>query len=156
MSAGQMALTATMRAQTALRARTELEPAVALALVKRAAGAVKGGGASLLTSGVQNLGAGVHVEHELPDSLALSITSGKRLVELCTFSASVKVEDGETRLRVGGLETYKTNQPKVFGFIPAAPKSIAGFSPYKRFLDQVAADLKAQDSKAQVLLGIPS
>jgi hypothetical protein len=151
-----MDVTAAARAKTTLRATTTLEPAAALAVVKRAAGAVKGGGASLLTSGVVNLGAEVHIEREQPDGLALSITSGKRLVELCTFSASVEVDDGHTCLRVGGLQTYKTSQPRMFGFIPSGPKSILGFSPYKRFLDQLGAELHAQDSHAEILIGVPS
>ena len=151
-----MAMTAMVRAGTALRATTTLEPAAVLALVRRATGAVKGGGASLLTSGVQNLGAQAHVEHERPDWLTLSITSGKRLVELCTFSASVDVRNGRTSLRVGGLETYKTSQSRLFYLIPTGPKSIAGFSPYKRFLDQVAAELRANDTGAEISIGIPT
>jgi hypothetical protein len=151
-----MAVTAKARAQTALQATTSLELAAVLALIKQATGAVKGGGASLLTSGVQNLGAQVHVEHEQPDRLRLSITSGKRLVELCTFSAAVKAENGHTVLRIGGLETYKTSQPRLFYLIPSGPKSIAGFSPYKRFLEHVAAELRANDSAANVSVGTPA
>jgi hypothetical protein len=116
---------------------------------------VKGGGASLLTTGVQNLGAQAHVEQERPDGLALSITSGKRLVELCTFSASVEASNGYTSLRVGGLETYKTSQSRLFYLIPTGPKSIAGFSPYKRFLDSVAAELRVEDSAADISIGVP-
>jgi hypothetical protein len=148
-----MAVTVKARSQTALHATTSLEPAAVLALIKQATGAVKGGGASLLTSGVQNLGAETHVEHEEPAGLRLSITSGKRLLELCTFSAAVRVEDGRTLLRVGGLETYKTSQPRLFYAIPTGPKSIAGFSPYKRFLEHVAADLRANDSAATISVG---
>lgn len=144
------AVTAQARSQLALSATTGLEPAAVLALVKRAAAAVKGGGASLLTTGVQNLGAEAHVEQELPNGLKLSITSGKRLVELCTFSAAVSANNGQTRLRVGGLESYKTSQPRLFYFIPIGPKSIAGFSPYKRFLAQVEAELRANDQQVTI------
>jgi hypothetical protein len=151
-----MAVTAKARSQTALHATTSLEPQAVLALVKQATGAVKGGGASLLTSGVQNLSAEAHVEQEAPDGLRLSITSGKRLVELCTFSATVQTDNGQTALRIGGLETYKTSQPRVIGFIPAGPKSIAGFSPYKRLLEHVAAELQANDSAATVAVGVPA
>lgn len=151
-----MAVTAKARSQTALHATTSLEPEAVLALVKQATGAVKGGGASLLTSGVQNLGAETHVEQESPTGLRLSITSGKRLMELCTFSAAVQAEDGQTRLRIGGLETYKTSQPRLFYVIPSGPKSIAGFSPYKRLLEQVATQLRATDSTATVSVGVPA
>lgn len=150
-----MAVTAKGRSQTALYATTNLEPPAVLALVKQATGAVKGGGASLLTSGVQNLGAETHVEHEEPAGLRLSITSGKRLLELCTFSAAVKTENGQTALRIGGLETYKTSQPRLFYLIPTGPKSIAGFSAYKRFLEHVAAQLRANDGAAAVAVGVP-
>jgi hypothetical protein len=150
-----MAVTAQARAQTALQATTSLEPAAVIELVKQATGSVKGGGASLLTSGAMNLGAEAHVEQETPTGLKLSITSGKRLVELCTFSAAVTQQDGQTVLRLGGLESYKTSQPRAVGFIPAGPKSIGGFSPYKRLLDQVAAELRARDSAATVTVGVP-
>lgn len=151
-----MAVTAKARSQTALQATTSLEPRAVLALVKRGTGAAKGGGASLLTSGIQNLGAEAHVEQEGADALRLSITSGKRLLELCTFSATVTAENGQTALRIGGLETYKTSQPRLLYFIPTGPKSIAGFSPYKRFLMHVAADLRANDSAANISIGVPA
>jgi hypothetical protein len=150
-----MGVTAIARAQTALRASTSLAPAEVLALVKQSAGGVKGGGMSLLTSGVQNLGAEVHVEQESEGALALSITSGKRLVELCTFSAVAEADGDKTVLRIGGLKTYKTTQSTVLGFIPVGPKSISGFSPYKRFLDQVAVDLRAADSNATTNVAQP-
>jgi hypothetical protein len=150
------AISTKARAQTALQAKTSLDSQAVLELVKRAASTVKGGGASLLTSGAMNLGAEAHVEREVPNGLKLSITSGKRLVELCTFSASVSSEDGGTSLRIGGLETYKTSQQRVAGFIPVGPASIAGFSPYKRLLDQVASELRTSDSTAQVSVGGPS
>jgi hypothetical protein len=148
-----MAITAKVRSQTALNATTALEPDEVFALIKQTVGSIKGGGTSLLTSGVKNLGAEAHVEQEQSHTLMLSITSGKRLVELCTFSASVTIENGRTLLRVGGLETYKTNQPRLFYFIPAGPKSIAGYSPYKRLLESVAAELQARDATATVTLG---
>jgi hypothetical protein len=151
-----MAITAKARSQTTLHATTCLEPQAVLALVKQATGAVKGGGASLLTSGVQNLGAEAHVEQEAPGGLRLSITSGKRLVELCTFSAAVKTENEHTVLRIGGLETYKTSQSRLFYVIPIGPKSIVGFSPYKRFLDRVAVELRTKDSAANVVVGGPA
>lgn len=150
-----MAVTAKARAQTALHATTALTPSDALAVVKQAASSVKGGGASLMTSGVVNAGAQVHVEQEHPDWLALSINSGKRLVELCTFSAVTEATDGTTTLWVGGLDTYKTSQSRLLGFIPIGPASITGFSLYKRFLDEISARLQAQDPTAGVTVGIP-
>jgi hypothetical protein len=151
-----MAITAKSRAQVALHATTTLDPETALGIVKQAAGNVKGGGKSLLTSGIANLGAGIHVEAENPDQLALSITSGKRLVELCTFSAAVSTSDGRTTLRVGGLESYKTAQPRVAGFIPSGPKSILGYDPYRRYLDAINRELLAKDPSAQSTIAGPA
>ncbi len=100
-----MAIIAKTRAQLALHATTRLHQKKTLDLVRVAVGAVRGGGTSLLTSGLQNIGAQVHVERASDSALALSITSGKRLIELCTFSAHVtNGSDGMTLLRVGGLE----------------------------------------------------
>src|ERR1019366_7610250 len=109
-----MAITAKHRARLQLRADTRLDPTSALAIVKAATGTVKGGGAK------------VQINGEAASRLQLSITSGKRLIRLCTFSAEVVSEGGRTQLRVGGLETYRTNQAHFFYVIPAGPKAIAG------------------------------
>ncbi len=145
------------RAGLRLAATTALPPSDALNVVRQATFAVKGGGASLLTSGLQNLGAQVNVEREAPDRLALSITSGKRIFELCTFSARVAgfSSDRRTRLQVGSLETYKTNQQRLFRIIPLGPKEIAGYDPYMRFLNAVAFALRQRDPSAQVSIETP-
>ena len=150
-------LSSKARARVRLAATTVLPPSDALNAVHQAAGSVKGGGASLLTSGLQNIGAQVNVERKSPDRLALSITSGKRLFELCTFSAQVAGpgSDGKTRLRVGGLETYKTNQTRLYMVIPIGPKEIAGYDPYMRFLNAVASVLNERDPSAQVSIETP-
>jgi hypothetical protein len=151
-----MAITAKSRAQLALQATTILETSQALAIVKQASERAKGGGISLLTSGVANVGAQVHVEKEGPDGLSLSITSGKRVVELCVFSAEVHDDGERTHLRVGGLERYKSSQQKVLGFIPAGPKMILGYDLYRRFLQEVGAGLKAADEAASVSIAVPA
>jgi hypothetical protein len=151
-----MAVTAKARARTTLLGGTHLKPAEALAIVKQAASSVKGGGASLMTSGIVNAGAQVHIEQEQPDRLALSITSGKRIVELCTFSAVTNQDDGWTSLTIGGLETYKTSQSRFLGFIPMGPASIPGFSLYKRFLGEVSAQLQAADPQASIAIQDPA
>jgi hypothetical protein len=145
-------MSAQTRAQLHLIATTMVNADDTLEQVKLAAGQVKGGGASLLTTGIQNIGAQVNVERETAGRLVLSITSGRRLVELCTFSAVAGADGGVTRLKVGGLETYKTTQSTVIGFIPAGPKMIAGYAPYKRFLEQVAVALRAADPAVQVAI----
>jgi hypothetical protein len=151
-----MPINAKVRAQLALRATTRLQPGDALGLVRSATNVIRGGGASLLTSGLQNMGAQVHVERESAGTIALSITSGKRLIELCTFSARAATgQDGTTTLRVGGLETYRTSQAR-YAFIPIGPKSIAGYDPYRRFLDHVAQAIAAQDPHAVVSVQTPS
>jgi len=145
------------RAQLALNATTRMRPDAVLDLVRAAAGEVRGGGASLLTTGLQNLGAQVHIERESPGALGLSITSGRRLVELCTFSAqAADAGEGVTTVRVGGLETYRTTQTKMYGFIPVGPKMIAGYDPYKRFLEHIANALAKADPQAQVALQTPN
>ena len=151
------ALTAKSRAQLRLEAITTLPPTSALGAVKEATKAVKGGGTSLLTSGLQNLGAQVHVEREGPERLDLSINSGKRIVELCTFSARVSGprEDGKVLVHVGGLATYKTSQSRLFGLIPTGPKSIAGMAPYKQFLDAVGQRIRSEDPSAEVTISVP-
>jgi hypothetical protein len=152
------AITAKSRSQLRLEATTSLSPADALGLVRQAAGNVKGGGTSLLTSGLQNIGAQINIEREGTNALAMSITSGKRLIELCTFSARVNGAraDGKTVLQVGGLETYKTNQSKFLMIIPTGPKTIAGMAPYKRFLDAVAEALRAREPNAEITVDVPT
>lgn len=145
-------MSAQTRASLRLTASTTLEPAAVLRAVKSATAQVKGGGASLLTTGLQNIGAQVNVERENGSTLALSITSGKRLIELCTFNVVARPAPTGTELTVGGLETYKTSQSTVFGFIPVGPKMIAGYAPYKSFLDAVAASLHGADTAAAVTI----
>jgi hypothetical protein len=149
-------ITAKTRAQVALRATTTVGTADSLDVVKQATSEVKGGGKSLLTSGLANVGATVHIEAELPDRLKLSITSGKRVVELCTFTAEATVVDGKTAVRVGGLETYKTFQSKLFYIIPTGPKRILGYDPYRRFLAAVEAGILAKDADANVTIAEPT
>jgi hypothetical protein len=152
-----MAITAKERSRTALRGTTALEPATVLAAVKRSTEQARGGGTGWITSGLSNVGAQVHVERETESQLWLSINSGKRIIELCTFTAAATADgDGRTRVRVGGLESYKTTQQKAFGFVPVAPKAIHGVDLYKRFLDAVHAELLAQDPTASITIGIPA
>jgi hypothetical protein len=144
-------VSAQTRASLSLTGSTRLDPATVLATVKTAAAGVKGGGASLLTTGLQNLGAQVNVENERDSHLALSVTSGKRLVELCTFSAVAQGgKGGGTAVTIGGLETYKTTQSTVLGFIPVGPKMIAGYAPYKNFLNVVADAIRSADGDATI------
>jgi hypothetical protein len=148
------AVTAKGRSKLRLQVTTSLAPAAALDAVRAATGAGKGGGVSLLTTGIVNLSAGVHVETESPTRLGLSITSGKRLVELCTFSAEVTQSGEATSLRVGGLETYKTLQTKTYG-VPVGPKRIMGYDPYRRFLEEAAAKVLDGDPGAAVEFVVP-
>lgn len=143
-------MSASNRAKLHLEASLAVHPVAVLQNVRVAAQQVKGGGASLLTTGLQNIGAQVNVEREAHDRLVLSITSGKRLVELCTFSAVVRPDGQNTALCVGGLETYRTTQSTMLGFIPVGPKMIAGYAPYKRFLEAVAAHLQGLSADATV------
>jgi len=127
-----------------------------LSIVKGAIGQVKGGGASLMTSGIANAGARAHVEEEHADRLALSINSGKRLLELCTFAAITAQNAGQTSLTVGGLETFKTSQSRLLGIIPIGPASIPGFSLYKRLLSEIQTQLQAADPLASTSIQDPT
>jgi hypothetical protein len=149
--------------KTRLEARTQLSPDEALNVVREASGEVKGGGKGILTAGavagiggLANVGSAVHVEESGQDSLGLSITSGKRLVELCTFKASCEQADDGTVLRVGGLTTFKATQSTALGFIPIGPKVVMGFDAYKRLLTAVEGGLKQRDPAATVTIGIPA
>lgn len=144
------AITSKSRAKLRLQAMTSMDPPAVLDVVRASGGPGKGGGVSLLTTGISNLSAGVHVETETDTKLGLSITSGKRLVELCTFSAEVMRSDGATSLRVGGMETYKTVQTKAYGLVPAGPKRIMGYDPYRHFLEEIAARLLDADPAATI------
>jgi hypothetical protein len=154
-----MAFTAKSKVQLRLAATTVLSPSEVLDVVRQAAATVKtGSGVNALNFSVLNMRAQVNIERELPDRLALSITSFDRRVELCTFSARVlgSGADGKTRLQIGGLETYKTTQSKLFVFIPTGPKSIWGYPLYKSFLDVVASALRQRDPSAQISVETPS
>lgn len=140
------------RAGLTLTATTHLDVPASLHAVKAAAGRVKGGGTSLLTTGLQNLGAQIQVERETPSALTLSLTSGRRLVELCTFTAVAAQAGDVTTLRVGGLQTYRTTQSTVLGFIPVGPKMIAGMAPYKKFLAELDDELRRADPGADVTI----
>jgi hypothetical protein len=59
-----VAITAKQRVRLQLRADTRMSPTAALGIVKSATAGVKGGGASLLTSGLVNIGAQVNVDGE--------------------------------------------------------------------------------------------
>jgi hypothetical protein len=150
-----MGITAKSRSTTALQGSTTLAPAAVLDAVKGVAGDVRGGGKSLLTTGVANLGAQVHVMRESGNSIKLSITSGKKLVELCTFSATASADGDSTQVRVGGLDTYKTQQKKLWYLIPVGPKQIYGMDPYKRFLTAVADRIRTLDPAAQLTVAQP-
>ncbi|TQS43441.1 hypothetical protein [Cryptosporangium phraense] len=145
-------MSATTRASLALTASTSLAPNAALEVVKGATARVKGGGSDVLFSGIQTLGAAFYVEREADGRLELSLNSGKRIIEICTFPATVTEKDGTTQLKVGGLTHYKTSQPTALGFIPVGPKSINGLGMYKRFLDEVSVALKSADGNARVAI----
>jgi hypothetical protein len=140
---------AAAQATTALRATTNLEPSAALALVRRTCDSFKGT-TSLRFVGALEAGAKVQVEQEHPDRLELSMSGSKGHMELCTFAATTTEADGQTLLQIGGLATYKTSQARLLYVIPFGPKRIYGFVPYEAFLQEVAAELRANDPSVEV------
>lgn len=152
-----MGLTAKARASVSAWGTTALPPQKTLAVIREAAAAVKGGGKSLLTTGMMNLGAQVNLVGQSPTLLTFSLTSGKQLIELCTFSAEASPNGaGRTAIRIGGLETYKTQQRKAYLFIPVGPKQILGMDPYKRFLNVAVDALRAADPTADLVIQQPA
>jgi hypothetical protein len=146
-------ITAKQRATTALRGTTTLAPEAVIEAIYEAIKSVKGGGKSLLTTGIANLGAQVNVHHSSPTSLRLSLSSGKRLVQLGSFSAMATTDSsGRTAVRIGGLESYRTQQQKLFYLIPIGPKQIYGMDPYKRFLNAAMNGIVAIDPQAQLVV----
>jgi hypothetical protein len=148
-----MGITAKARSTTRLHGTAALTVDGATAIIREGSASVKGGGASLLTTGIWNIGAHITVVREKPGHLTMALTSGKKLVELCTFSADVvSVSEGLVRIRVGGLETYRTSQEKMLGFVPVGPKMIVGMAPYKKFLDAVMKRLIEADPRASLTI----
>lgn len=146
-----MGITAKARSTVRITGTTQLSPEQVLEIVREGASTTKGGGASLLTTGIWNIGAQIVVARADDSSLTMALTSGRNLVELCTFSARVNREaTGRTGVLVGGLETYKTQQQKLYYVIPVGPKQIPGMSPYKRFLDSVHRRILESDPTADV------
>ena len=146
-------MSAAERASLALRGRVGLGPERVGEIIRQSCSQVKGGGASLLTTGAQNIGAQINIERDAENLLELSITSGKRIVELCTFTARFTAGGEATSVIIGGLDTYKTTQSLLLGFIPVGPKMIAGMAPYKRFLAVVKDGLLQADPVATVTIG---
>jgi hypothetical protein len=148
-----MGITAGARASMRLAGSTTLPIEDVVDVLKGSSERAKGGGASILTSGWANIGAKVKLVQRSGGHLALALMSGKDLVELCSFSADVSGgEHGRTAIRVGGLETYKTTQSKVYGFIPAGPKMILGMAPYKSYLEIVRSTLMSADPTADLVV----
>lgn len=148
-----MGVTAKQRASLALKGETGLSPEAVCAAVKEVAAAVHGGGKSLLTTGVANVGAQVHVVSESDGQLRFAITSGKKLVKLCTFSAAARRHGDRTQVTVGGVDSYRTQQSKLLMFIPVGPKQIYGMDPYKRFLTAVNEHIASIDPSASLSIG---
>ncbi|MDR3165844.1 MAG: hypothetical protein LBU13_09745 [Synergistaceae bacterium] len=148
-----MGLTVKQRASLHLEGTTSIDRETVMNLLEATAGTVKGGGASLLTTGLWNIGAHINIVNRSEGGFEFALNSGKDLVELCTFGASVHSDDaGNTVLRVGGLDTYTTSQSKVYGFIPAGPKMIHGMDPYKRYLNAVLEEIKNRDPEAELVI----
>ncbi|MCL2462966.1 MAG: hypothetical protein FWF44_09895 [Defluviitaleaceae bacterium] len=148
-----MAITAKARATTHLEGTTNLDVQTMMQLLKETSSTVKGGGKSLLTTGLWNIGAHINIVSSNATTIQFTLTSGKDLVELCAFKATMSAKSsGKTFIRVGGLDTYKTTQQKMYGLIPAGPKMIHGMDPYKRFLEAVQQEILTKDSSAQLII----
>lgn len=142
------------RAGIGLRAQTVLPADEVAALVRDLCVEVKGGGKSLLTTGVWNVGANLVVQGS-GRSFMVSIQSGGILKgnELCRFPVKVHERATGSEVVIGGLAKYRTHQLKVFYVAPISPKRIEGFDPYRRFLDVVAAELLARDATSAATIG---
>lgn len=145
-------MSAATRASYHLRGTTVLSPQDIKVVIENVAASTRGGGASLLTTGLVNLGAQVQIEQEEPSALRMSLSSGKRLVELCTFDATWGAQGDRIEFKVGGLKRYKTTQQKLWYMIPVGPKQIHGMAPYKRFINGLRDELQKRDPSAQLVV----
>ncbi len=133
---------------------TSLPAPEAASLVRELCAAVRGGGASILTTGIADIGANLVVDGD-GTSFRVAIQSGGLLKGFprCRFPVVARTFANGTELEVGGLEQYRTHQMKVLHVVPVTPKRIEGFDPYRRFLDALAAELLARDPSASVRIG---
>lgn len=148
-----MGITAKQRATYRLTGTTTLAPSEIFRLTKDLGAEVKGGGKSLVTTGLWNLGAHVEVVSEASDSQQLEIRSLKKKYTVAKFRARANVSDGKTSITVGGLDWYQTHQQKLLLFIPIGPKMIEGMDPYHRFIDALGSAIRSQDPSAQITIG---
>ncbi|MGO9955392.1 MAG: hypothetical protein ACLP50_05340 [Solirubrobacteraceae bacterium] len=49
------------------------------------------------------------------------------------------------------IEKYVTSQSKVFGFVPAGPKSLQGRDRYFKFFDALENELRAVDPSGKIM-----
>ncbi|MDR2254105.1 MAG: hypothetical protein LBD97_09690 [Bifidobacteriaceae bacterium] len=123
-------------------------------LLKNTADDAKGG-ASSSTSGATKKKTKVRVVWSQGGTLEFAIDSGRDLFSLCTFSADAVATPAGTEVRVGGLETYRTEQETVLGLIRVGPETITGLAPYRRFLEACAQAIKARDASARLVIEQP-
>jgi len=145
-----MAVTAKARAEVALIAETTLPLADVRGLVKAATARVEERGISIKG---ERGSVRVEVVTEDVENLGLAVITGENPNPFATFRASTHSTEGKTHLRLGGLESYKTFQTKIFGLIPSGPAMVFGYGVYKRFLTAVAAALEAEDPAVEITIG---
>lgn len=145
-----MAGTVKARASLMLRGTTMLDPERTLQVLRASAGAMRGGRMPTVTTGIGDLGAQVHVVREAEGLLWMTMTSGRQLATLCTFCAHVWNDAGTTNIRVGGLDHYRTQQPRLFQLVPIGPATIKGMAAYRRLLEHLRAEITIEDPGARL------
>jgi hypothetical protein len=75
---------------------------------------------------------------------------GNRL-ELMTFHLAIDVH-GAGSAATTRIDTYKTRQPTMFGFIPTGPKRISAYKTYRRFMEKLGLAILEEDPAARVTL----
>lgn len=134
------------RAQLRLGATTKLSPPDCLDLVRDAIDSA--------TPGANYAGQGLFLSVTESDRSTMSVAMGDgRSRQLCNFTAEVRVGNGMTTLRVGGLDDCMVLRHTVM-FVPVG-KEINGFGYYKRLLTTIETRLRAADSDATITVGIP-
>lgn len=93
-------------------------------------------------------GAKVVVVESFPMSATFSVKSLGGVSEQMRFRFNVIESDG-VRRGTSEITLFKTTQQRVF-YIPVAPKSLVGWSQYKKFCESLSSAIRAADPTASV------
>lgn len=150
-----MALGARSKSFTALQAKTTLSEEDALEAVRRATALEGERGVGKVDGKMKKGRVRVLIAQEDERMMSLKVAMDQSQPGNLAFDAMAQpLPEGGTRLKVGGLTRAQVMQSKLLGFIPTGPGTIIHFGFYKQFLEQVEAEVLAEDPEAEVTIGI--